>query len=271
MTAHHQERWQHSASEAEAYELHKVPRMFGPMATLLLDGLSLASAKRILDVACGTGIVARSAGARLGPSATVVGLDRNESMLAVARETATDAGAPIEWRQGDAAELPFADASFDVVLCQQGLQFFPDQPRALREMRRVLADGGVAGLAVFGAPTKYNIALADALARYADAATAQRSLAPYSLADRGVLLGLLRDAGFNEIDVRIAAITRRFAPTQEWLLQEIAAMPYSAAVVRMAASARAAMLRELAAQLKEFWAGDCFAIPNDVHFVYARR
>ena len=100
-----------------------------------VDAAGVTPGQAVLDVACGTGVVAREARDRLGGNGTVVGVDVNEAMLTVARRLRPD----IDWRQGDAAELPFTDASFDVVLCQAALMFFPDRAQALREMARVAA------------------------------------------------------------------------------------------------------------------------------------
>ena len=131
------------------YERVMVPAVFGPWAKDLLDTVALAAGTRVLDVACGTGIVARLAASQVGPTGRVVGLDTNEAMLAVARAQPQPTGAHVEWRQGDATKLPFPDAEFGAVLCQQGLQYVPDRAAALREMKRVLASGGRLGLSVF--------------------------------------------------------------------------------------------------------------------------
>lgn len=266
-----QERWQLNGSEPESYELYKVPRLFGPVARLFLDQVPLRVGDRVLDVACGTGIVARLAAPRVAPSGKVVGLDLNEGMLAVAREHAPEDGTPIEWKQGDATALPFADGVFEVVLCQQGLQFFPDKSRALREMHRVLVPGGRLALNVWGKASRFNVALADAFARYHDANVANRSLAPFALADPMALRTLVMDAGFSEIELRTDIVLRRIYPTQEWLLQDTAGMPYAPVIVGMDPAARAAMVREICAKLKEFWNGDCFAVPSDVHLVYTKK
>src|SRR4051794_4440488 len=123
---------------AEAYERVQVPAIFTGWATDLVSIADLRAGERILDVACGTGIVARLAAPRVAPAGHVVGVDVNAAMLTVARAQPQPAGAVIEWHQGDAAALPFPDAAFDVVLCQQGLQHMADRGAAVREMRRVL-------------------------------------------------------------------------------------------------------------------------------------
>jgi SAM-dependent methyltransferase len=102
----------------------------------------------VLDLACGTGAVARVAAPALGPDGEIVGLDDSEAMLAIARRwVAPDAR--VEWRKGDAASLPFPDGSFDAVLCQQGFQFFADRQRALVEIARVLRRNGRLALSIW--------------------------------------------------------------------------------------------------------------------------
>jgi ubiquinone/menaquinone biosynthesis C-methylase UbiE len=139
------ETFQLSLETAEAYESQFVPALFGAWAGFLVEEAGVGPGQRVLDVACGTGIVARTAAERIGETGSVTGLDLNDAMLTVARRLRPD----IEWRQGDAGELPFPDGSFDVVLCQSGLMFFPDVSRALGEMSRVVSRGGTVAIQVW--------------------------------------------------------------------------------------------------------------------------
>jgi len=268
------EQWQVSGSEAELYELYKVPRVFRPAAELLLGRVPPRPGQCVLDVACGTGIVARLAATRVGPAGKVAGLDFNADMIAMARANTSAGAAPVEWKQGDAQALPFEDGSFDRVYCQQGLQFFPDKVRALREMRRVLAPGGTAAFSAWrlanpGSP--YNAALAEGLEKHADATAAKLSLLPFALGDPSVLGKLASDAGFETVEIGTAAFTRYFEPTQEWLLQETAGLPYSTVVAGMNPIALAAMIREITSKLKPYWNGNTFAIPMETHIVIVRK
>ena len=160
------EAWQLTREAAELYERYVARYILAPWAPLLVDGARLAEGERVLDVACGTGVVTRAAAKRVGPSGHVVGVDLNPGMLAVARSLPAPAGAPIEWIERSALDLRLPDASFDAVLCQQGLQFFPDKALALRNMRRVLKHGGRLALSVWNSPGLYNSAVGEALARY---------------------------------------------------------------------------------------------------------
>src|SRR5262245_30404570 len=112
---------------ARAYEALFVPALFGQWAPKLADAAQIQPGQRVLDVACGTGIVAREVSARIGSGGRVVGVDPSPGMLAVARQLAPN----IEWREGVAESLPFPDQSFDTVVSQFGLMFFTDRPRSL--------------------------------------------------------------------------------------------------------------------------------------------
>ena len=138
------EAWQVGDSAAELYQRYLVPAIASLWAADLIDRAAPRPGERVLDVACGTGVVTRLAAERMG-SGRVVGLDINAGMLAVARSLSPGAGPSIEWYEGSAITLPLPDASFDLCLCQLGLQFFPDRPAAIREMFRILQlDGRVA-------------------------------------------------------------------------------------------------------------------------------
>jgi ubiquinone/menaquinone biosynthesis C-methylase UbiE len=136
-----EERWQITGSAAEVYQRQLVPAIFGSWAPRVLDLAAPATGERVLDTACGTGVVARLAADRVGPTGQVVGQDLNPGMLAVAF-TLPAGETPIAWVQASTDRLPFADGSFDVVACQLGLQYFPDRPAAVAELARVRPRSG---------------------------------------------------------------------------------------------------------------------------------
>lgn len=177
------------------YESSCVPAMFGPLAERLLDAAGLVGGERVLDVACGTGVVARAA-VRRG-AAAVTGVDRNRAMLGVARRTTPVA----TFVEADAAALPLPDGAFDLATCQQGLQFFPDRAGALREQRRVLRTGGRAALALWPAiETHPGFAiLADALGRIVGPEAEAVMRAPYGLADATDVEAFAGSAGFGSV------------------------------------------------------------------------
>jgi ubiquinone/menaquinone biosynthesis C-methylase UbiE len=139
-----------STSAMSFYDEIMVPRWFEPWARLLLDKLNPESGQTVLDVACGPGTVTRLAAQRVGPKGSVTGCDLSPAMLELARsKNSIDASAPIEYLECPADVLGVPDGVFDLVTCQQGLQFFPDRSAALAEMRRVLRPGGKLGIAVW--------------------------------------------------------------------------------------------------------------------------
>lgn len=251
----------------DLYERDLVPTIFAPWAADLLDA-ALRPGERVLDVACGTGVIARAAAPRVGPTGTVVGLDLNPGMLAVARARPPVAGAAIAWREGNALALPFADRSFDAVVCQQGLQFFPDRPAALGEMRRVLASGGRVALAVWrsiGHSPGFAV-LAEALARHVgpDLLTG-----PFSLGDAAEVGALLAGAGFRDVTIRAVAKTLRFPSPTAFVTQYVAASPLAEPVGRVDERARAALVADVAAGLRAYVDADGLAFPIESHLATA--
>lgn len=221
-----------SPNPAEVYEDFLVRWQFRPWTPALLAEAALRPGGRVLDLAAGTGVVAREAAPFVGPSGRVVALDVNPAMLAVGRALPPPAGAAIEWREGDAAALPLPDAAFDAVLCQQGLQYFPDKPAALAEARRVLAPGGRAVFAVWRSLARNPAAAAlnDALRQRFGA---DLLAGPYEQGDPDALRALLAGAGFAKV-----AVAER---------ELVVVFPSRAQFVDRAIASRAALLPELAA------------------------
>jgi ubiquinone/menaquinone biosynthesis C-methylase UbiE len=130
-----------SGSIAQLYEQHLVPLIFEPYAAELVERLRARRVPRVLEVAAGTGVVTRALARSLPQGTSIVATDLNQAMLD--QGAAIGTARPVEWRQADAMRLPFDDASFDAVVCQFGVMFFPEKPKAFAEARRVLKPGGV--------------------------------------------------------------------------------------------------------------------------------
>jgi SAM-dependent methyltransferase len=194
---------------AAAFDEIFVPALFREWAPRVAAAARIAPGERVLDVACGTGVLARAAAEIAGPSGSVTGLDIDPGMLAVAARAAP----ALSWREGTAQELPFADASFDAVVSQFGLMFFENRPGALREMRRVLRPGGRLAVAVWGAldDTPAYAIEADIVQRIAGEAPADALRAPFVLGDRGRLAALFAEAGIPDAVVATEPGTGRFA------------------------------------------------------------
>lgn len=194
---------------AEVYEERFVPAVFSRWPAVVCDRAGVDRGQRVLDVACGTGILAREAAARVGSDGRVAGLDPNDEMLAVARRSA----APVSWHAGRAESMPFDDACFDRVVSQFGCMFFEDRNAAMREMRRVLVPGGRLTIAVCGALDRspgYAV-FAELLHRLFGASVAEAFRAPFVLWDPGALSRPALDAGFLDVTVDHHAEPVRFA------------------------------------------------------------
>lgn len=185
---------------ADAYQDFFVPALFLEWGPRMVEAAAVRSGDRVLDVACGTGVLTRAAAETAGPVGAVTGLDRNPGMLAVARRLSP----AIAWREGSAESLPFADQSFDVVLCQFGLMFFGDRIGALREMWRVLKPGGRLAVAVWASldDTPAYAAEVALIEARAGAAAAEAMRAPFVLGDTERFASLFHGAG-----IPVAAIS----------------------------------------------------------------
>ncbi len=270
--------WQLAENSAAAYERYLVGQLFTTWADELVDFAAVGPGERVLDVCCGTGIVARRAARRVGPEGRVAGLDLNESMLDMARAVSAEersaASQPaIEWKQGDALGLPFAGGSFGAVFCQQALGFFADPGAPLREMRRVLAPNGRAAVAVMRSldhHPAYEL-LAAALARHVgpDAGAMMRS--PFPTWSRKELRALLADAGLRDVQIRISLQGLRHPSAAEFLRQEAASSPLAGPIHSLNGARRAALLEEIEAALLPFTDDEGVMIPMECYMACGRR
>jgi ubiquinone/menaquinone biosynthesis C-methylase UbiE len=208
---------------AEAYEATFVPNMFARWPAHLLDLANVHAGDRVLDVACGTGIVARNAADRVGPDGSVTGIDLNEDMLIVARRVRPD----LTWQQGDAAALPFADGSFDAVLCQMALMFFPDRVRALREMARVAAPSGAVAVCLPAALPEQPAEgpLMGVATRYAGPEARQLLDTYYSGGNLADVEELFHSAGLRVTGARTATEPMSFESVDAYLSAEVESSP----------------------------------------------
>lgn len=233
---------------AETYEDGLVPAIFEPWGRRLVEHATPRTGDRVLDLACGTGIVARIAAGRVGPGGTVAGFDINPEMLAVAGSRADQAGVRIDWRQGNAAgPLPFDDDAFDIVLCQQGLQFFTDREVTLKEVRRLTAPRGRAVFSIWRG-LEHHPALDTfdrALGRHLPPTAMEGSTAPFSFDDPDELRRLV-GAEFGGVHLRYEVGAVRFGSVEQ-MLHAIggAFAPVGAAVAELDDTARTALLADL--------------------------
>ena len=264
------EQFQVSLEAAHLYERVAVRHVLGPWAPSLVDAARLAPGERVVDVACGTGVVARLAAQRVGPRGRVAGVDLNAAMISVARSLPAADGAAIDWHEGSALALPLPDASVDAVLCQQGLQFFPDKALALREMRRVTRSGGRLALSVWSSVGLYNGAVGEALARFVGEDTAARFCASRRVPARGELERLALGAGFSDVDVRIARMNIHLPSVDRFVLDHLAGTPVAASIAALGEGARADIGTRVQREMQRFADGDGVTYPEEIHVLTAR-
>jgi SAM-dependent methyltransferase len=261
------EGWQVSTDAAEVYESCFVPAIFGAWAGPVADAAGIRRGDKVLDVGCGTGVLAREALRRVGQEGHVVGLDRNDGMLAVAARTEPG----IEWRQGDAASLPSEDGSLDVVVSQFALMYFPDRVASLREMWRTLAPGGrlaVASWAPIEHARGYQI-LVEIAVRQCGREAADVLAAPFVLGDPAALAKLYADSGVSGANVTLHEGSIRFSSVEEFIRIEVKGSPLADMVSDDAMQALAAESEDA---LVEFVvpSGEII-MPMDAHIVTARK
>lgn len=248
--------------------------MFGPWGQRLIDRVAPRPGEHVLDVACGTGLCARLAGARVGPSGRVVGVDAAPAMPAVADEAAADAAAPIEWLEGDAAALPVTDVAFDVVVCQQSLQFFGDRAAALDEIHRVAKPGGWVALSVWRDIERCPgfARLADALTAHIGAEVGAAMRVPFFLTDAEELRGLLAAAAFADVRITRAFGAFRYPSAVRFLWEYARVAPWLVEPLgSLDEDARRPLTDDYTTQMRPHTNGQGIVFPLEAHVTVARR
>jgi len=268
--------WQVAGNAAETYQHALVPAVFAAWAPLVVALADPQPGERVLDVACGTGVVARLAAQEVGPTGNVTGLDLNPGMLAVAATLAAphpSTSAPITWREASATNMPLPDATFDVVYCQLGLQFFPDRPVALREMHRVMVTGGRVGFMVWQDiqfSPGFN-ALATALARNVSTEAAGIMRAPFALANAEHLRAMMADQNFGDITIESVAGNVHFPSISRFVQDYVRGSPLAGHVASVSDEARTALVNEVSEELVSYVAGESLRFPIKAHLASARK
>lgn len=259
-------RWQMNTDGPETYERYIVPTWMADWVPDLIEAGGVSPGKKVLDVACGTGIVARKVAGLPGPGGRIAAIDLTEGMLRVARACAAQEGATaIEWYHGDVTSMPFSSAEFDTVLCQQGLQFFPDKAAALREMKRVLAPEGTLALSVWGRPKKspHVPVICEVFSEYFGESSTTIFKIACSLSNPNVLQKLVQDAGFSKIHIRSGIKTARHPLLAEFLPAYLSALPVAAQISAMPENERNRMFRSIETKLADWMEGDGIAVPAE--------
>ncbi len=255
------EGFQITREQAEVYEERFVPGIFGEWAPRLVAFAGIAPGDQVLDVACGTGIVARTVADAVGPDGSVTGLDLNPAMLEVAARVRPD----VTWQQGDAQALPWADDAVDVATCQMALMFLPDREAAVAEMTRVARRRVAVLVPAALADQPAYAALTDVVAEHAGADGAALMAAYWSCGDLPWLRDLASRAGLAEVESRTVSGTARFPSAEAMVATEVEGSP----LVDRIDEATYARIREDGARVLATYAGPdgAVAAPLVCHLV----
>jgi SAM-dependent methyltransferase len=258
-----------SASAADVYESQKVTAVFRPLALASIKAIAIDNNDRVIDIACGTGIVSRVLEEEYPALSRIVGVDLNQGMIGKAQSLTRNTGSRIEWHQSDVSEMPFADLSFSLAICQQGLQYFPDKLLALTEIRRVLSSSGKLVITVWSGASPLFLAIAAALETHVNAEVARQSLTPFNFNDRGVIEALVGDAGFNQITVETLVVDRVIGPAADSIPREIASNPIAATVASAGNEVMEAIVASVDRDISPFRAGEQFIVPQESYIFTA--
>jgi ubiquinone/menaquinone biosynthesis C-methylase UbiE len=246
-------------SVPQVYEELLVPRMFTPWAKLLLTEAKVSPGEALLDVACGPGTVALMASEKAGPNGKVTATDISPPMLNIARaKPRSPNGAPIEYVESPANPLKVADDSFDVTVCQQGLQFFPEKVEALREMARATRPRGRIVVAVWGSLEQCVLwgEIYASLQETIPSQVADLMKTPFSLNDPRELKALAEEAGLKNIEVKTCSLPLVFEQGVDQAIRVLDATPLAPQIAELSSEEHETLADSLRSRLKRFLNGE---------------
>ena len=258
-----------TTSPSEIYERFMVPSIFGRWSEALLELAAPQPGERVLDLACGTGVVARMAAPMVQPGGQVFGVDFNGAQIATARSIDPS----IEWREGDAGSLSFGDQEFDLVVCQQGFQFFPDRVKAVKEIHRVLKPGGRVGIAVWSSMENSPgyLALAHALGRVVGSSAAALLDELFAFPSSDEVGSLFADGGFPHPTVGTHQIDANFVSAEEFTRAIAVGSIMRRTETKFSDETLELLAADVAAQLTPYLGEHGLTFPMEAHLLTATK
>jgi ubiquinone/menaquinone biosynthesis C-methylase UbiE len=260
-----------SASAAESYESQKVPAIFSPMAEKTLDAISLPKEATVLDVACGTGVVAKAVSSRLSEPSRIVGADINPAMIEIAQRTVPRNQHSFEWIVAPAEQISTQDNQFDLVFCQQGLQFFPDKKAALKESHRVIKTGGRLIVTCWATIPPFFQIVANVLEHHVGVDAAKIAVNPFIWNDAEQIQKLISDAGFNVSSPIPLPVTRNMSASFDAMKEEILATPNEPVLRSLTEKKLSVVVSEILDGVQKYKQGDELAMPQLAHLFSASK
>jgi ubiquinone/menaquinone biosynthesis C-methylase UbiE len=256
------EAFQLSDRAVTAYEDQKVKAMFGPLARATLAKIQVTEKDAVLDLACGTGIVARTILEQVTPEQPIVGVDLNEGMVRKAREITQSDSSNFSWHVANAEDLPFDSGTFSLTICQQGIQYFPDEAAVLKEIRRVSAKNAKFVISVWGGASDFFLAMADSVGRHLDPEIGKKYLAPFSYKNVEQLPDMLVSAGFEKINFERITVDRTMAKIHSSIENEILGHPAGPKVLEAGQAVVDVIAADIIAACSEYRRGDDMIVPQ---------
>lgn len=254
---------------SEIYERYMVPGIFARWSKVLLELVTPQPGERVLDLACGTGIVARTVAPMVQPGGEVIGVDFSPAQIA----TAGSIDSSIHWREGDAGSLPFNDQEFDLVVCQQGFQFFPHRVRAVKEVHRVLKAGGRVGITVWSSIEKSPgyLAIAHALGRTVGPSASGLLDELFAFPDPGEISRMFADGGFPDAVVVTPSIDAIFASAEEFTRAIAVGSIMRRTQTQFSDEALDLMADGVASEMAQYLTENGLAFPMEAHLLTATK
>ena len=261
--------FQLEGNAAALYEVQKVPGMFAPLADATIDAVAISKNDTIIDLACGTGILARKVRDKVGSQSRIVGTDLNENMIEVARSLNSDLPGSCEWQIADVCDLPFESGIFSLAMCQQGVQYFPDKERAMREVRRVLANEGRILLTVWCENSIFMQSVSDRLSQNVSIEAGRKALAPFSY-NAELLKPVLSDIGFVDFSVEKLTVNRIVKASKEAITDELMSLPIASLIKNKGQKILDKIVDEVMEDLVDYISDTNIVTPQETRLIQAR-